>query len=232
MKKLLLLGALLVVGATSFSAVTAQPTSKQNVILKKADVGDTYSGEAELQLITKGTVVAPGDNQYMLVITPTQSSEMNNDSIAFNFADIKLGETSKMVGGFKAQIYGNNKGNAEPTGVHLVDIKDYAEKITTKLEYLGTDKTTQDAGVDQVIVDTSGKSITGIHLDDLVTGAKIGTLSYALTTGYTDDQTLEGEIVADITAGTTNSGSFRNMEAKVVVKVDAAALPVLPNQAP
>lgn len=220
MKKLLLLGALLTIGATSF-ALDPQPVSKQSVILKKDAAGNTFSGAAELQLITKGSVIAPGDGEYTLVITPTQSSELNKDSIAFNFADIRLGETAKMVGGFKAQIYGNDTtATANPAGLHLVKIKTYEDHITTKLEYLGTDTT--------VLKGTNGESITGIKLMDLTTSTnQLGTLNYALTTSYTDEETLTGEIVADVIAGTTNSGSFRNMEAKVVVEVKAADLPDL-----
>lgn len=228
MKKLLLLGALLVVGATSFSADTfgsAVSKSEQNVILTKTTIAqsnDVYSGEAKLNLVAEGTIVAPGNDEYMLVIRPNKSSDPNASSIAFDFADLKPGEERTVTGGFTAQIL---KGVTD-AAPQIVDLSKNTDKFSTYFDYIGAtdatvtgDGTTALSNIKLISLDTpqiEDPDDPGQMIDNV-----LGQLDYRMTPKFIDNfETYSGEILATVRANDIRSGSFRNMMADVVVKVD------------
>ncbi|WP_027129250.1 hypothetical protein [Fusobacterium perfoetens] len=97
MKKLLL-GALLIVGATSFGAVSSE--------LKTTDTGPDpkkYSGSGSLGLVSRGEVVSAA-NKVMLIITPTVSAGADGTSLAFEHGQILVGDSSELTGKFEAKV--------------------------------------------------------------------------------------------------------------------------------
>lgn len=220
MKKLLL-GALLVVGATSFAASNVTtgdiagklPTSNQNAFLGNIDPagnGSTSEGSVSLDLITKGTVIAPAENDYYLVITPTLTYGPGTDSITFNFNDMTPGQTQSLVGKFKAEILTNDGTNNQ-----LVNLKPIVDdgKISA---YLTLDGVTEE------------KAIRNLALISDVDGTtEVGDLNYALNTGLDGEYSFVGDVTAEVIIdNTAKSTTFRNIAADVVVKVEAGAITV------
>ena len=201
MKKLLLLGALLVVGATSFAY------DQTKSLGKTVDEGvggtpvaeNTKEGSVGLYLRSKGSVVAPAENEYILQITPTKTSETSTDSIVFDFTDLAPGVTKVVDGAFEAKIL---KGNG--TGAEAVDIP--ADHISANLQKNGTDA----GGV--VDLEIMGATAN--------TNEKVGTLTYTLTSQLTDTKTYTGNIQAKLVVNTdAKSSTFNDSSAGVIVKV-------------
>lgn len=93
MKKLLMIGAILVLGATSFAGVSVE--------LDKT--GDTYGGTGKMTVGSTGMAVE-GTNNGTLVVTPTMSAGADGTSLEFSFGDLVKGTTSTVTGRFTAEI--------------------------------------------------------------------------------------------------------------------------------
>lgn len=201
MKKLLLLGALLVVGATSFAY---NQTDSLGVV--SAGGGSSTEGSVGLYLVAKGEVKAPATDEYMLQITPTITSENSTDSIVFAFTDLAPGVTKKVEGEFEAKIYlGSASGTTE------VDIP--AGKISSKLQVNGADATGGIATVNLVGANSEGAD-----------PVNVGELTYTLNGQLTDTKTYTGKIEAELEVATTaKSSTFNDSSAGVVVTVEAGA---------
>lgn len=207
MKKLLLLGALLVVGATSFAydqafslgATKDDQTSPEN----------TKAGNVGLFLRSKGSVVAPAENEYILQIAPTKTSETSTDSIVFDFTDLAPGVTKVVDGAFEARILKGTGAGTEEVDIPTNDSGNLV--MTSVLQKNGTDV----GGV--VTVDLVGAN-TG------ATPVEVGTLTYTLTSQLSDAKTYTGNIKAELAVvDTAVSSTFNDSSAGVVVKVEADA---------
>lgn len=97
MKKYLL-GALLVIGATSFGAVAVPVT------------GTDSAGKAAADLPVKvvGTVL---DNKTskVLVVTPLKNAGVSSGSLEFDFGNLIGGQVQQLDGTFKVEVMGNGK---------------------------------------------------------------------------------------------------------------------------
>lgn len=91
MKKLLMIGAILVMGTLGYAAQTTE--------LDPA----TGKGKTSLSLKTTGNVVSAA-NKVMLVITPTRSAGPNGDSLDFNFGTLTEGQSNTLIGKFTAEV--------------------------------------------------------------------------------------------------------------------------------
>lgn len=131
MKKLLLIGAMLIVGATSFSAVTVDLGS-----------GGTYTGTGRLPIESEGNIL-DSTGRVVLVVNPTDNAGTDGESLMFNFGAVGRGRAETLIGRFEAMVLKNN---------NKVDIS--KANITVKLEKNGA--TPQDAH--KVIVMKSGSS--------------------------------------------------------------------------
>lgn len=134
MKKLLLIGAMLIVGATSFSAVT------EILTLTETDGAKKYSGTGRLPIESEGSIL-DSTGRVVLVVNPTDNAGTDGESLMFNFGAVGRGRAETLIGRFEAMVLKDNQ---------KVDISEAA--ITVKLEKNGTDL--KDAH--KVIVEKSG----------------------------------------------------------------------------
>ncbi|MCI6152122.1 MAG: hypothetical protein MR673_03220 [Fusobacterium perfoetens] len=191
MKKLLL-GALLIVGATSFGAVSSE--------LKGTGSGPDpkkYSGSGSLGLVSRGEVV-DATGKIMLIITPTVSAGADGTSLAFEHGQILTGNSSELTGKFEAKVVTGANNEIVPITDTELGVKLYAEKNST------TSETTQ-----------GSYSKTPI---DLV-GPAGSTLAYQLTNDSgLQGNIYRGTILSKVTAGTT-PGTFLDRSGKIEVTV-------------
>ncbi|WP_291255899.1 hypothetical protein [Fusobacterium sp.] len=115
MKKLLL-GSMLVLGATSFGAVVE-------------DLQNNGAKPAVLNIRVKGTVVDP--TKYSLIVKPLDATN-TTDTMQFNFDGLTIGEEQIVEGGYSAGVYQNN----------ILITDDY--KIETSLKRNGQNATTSE----------------------------------------------------------------------------------------
>lgn len=198
MKKLLFMGALLIVGATAFGAVSAEFSGYSD--------GNVTSGSAtaNLRLASRGTVIDT-TNKAVLVVTPTVNAGADGETLSFDFSSIVKNATlpQTLEGKFTVEIISNDKklpfGNDAEIDVSLAMV----------------DGTTLN----------DDSMIRGIKLYDLTTGddadqnkgKEIGTLGYTLSGVQTNDMTYTGTVNASVVA--TESGSFNDKSAMVTVAV-------------
>lgn len=114
MKKLLL-GALLIVGVTSFGAVSSE--------LKGTG---TYSGSGSLGLVSRGEVV-DATGKIMLIITPTVSAGADGTSLAFEHGQILVGGSSELTGKFEAKVVTGKQNEIVPITDSELSVKLYAD---------------------------------------------------------------------------------------------------------
>lgn len=218
MKKLLLLGALLTIGATSFAenqTITGTlPTSSKYVSLGTvSQQGEkTKAGEAKLNLVAKGNVIAASANEYILVIRPTVTSEVNSDSIVFNFGDMTPGETKKMIGGYIAQVITSTDG----TNQQLLDLTGKEDFFSSKF-MVGTED--KGLAVNDLTVIASNND-GNPDPDGNTTAVEIGDLSYRVSPSFDGKYSYVGEIEAEmVVLSTATAATFRNSAADIVVSV-------------
>lgn len=127
MKKLLLIGAMLIVGATSFSAVVEE---------LKLGSNSKYSGNGLLPVNSTGKILDP-TGRAMLVINPLSSAGPDGESILFNFGSVGRGRVVKQVGTFTAEVL-TGKAATDPSTTPPTIIKsDLKGKIEVKLSRNG-----------------------------------------------------------------------------------------------
>lgn len=100
MKKLLLIGAMLIVGATSFSAISEDLTETTG-----GTGGNTkiYSGTAALPIESQG-IIADSTGKKILVLTAVDSTGTNGRNMTFDFGAVGRGKQEVLVGKFQAQV--------------------------------------------------------------------------------------------------------------------------------
>lgn len=116
MKKLLLIGAMLIVGATSFSAVTVDLGN-----------GASYTGTGRLPIESEGNIL-DSTGRVVLVVNPTDNAGTDGESLMFNFGAVGRGRAEILIGRFEAMVLKDNQ---------KVDIS--GANINVKLEKNGTD---------------------------------------------------------------------------------------------
>lgn len=183
MKKLLLLGAMLIVGATSMADVIV-------------DLGDGEGGKANgvgyLPIVSQGEVVNVKD-KYFLRITPLSNIGSDGSSLLFNFGTLKSGDEKSLIGKFDVQVLkGGAKGEETPQTLSA---------STVKVGFNKGDATDTD------ITDPSG--ITSITSDIRLatngdgqgggaTAPIIGNIDYTLTGNFEGKTKYIGNVQADI----------------------------------
>lgn len=125
MKKMLFIGAMLIVGMTAFGG-------------KSADLGPStgpgpVSGDTSLGITTRGEVI-DGTNRVMLVVKPTLNAGSDGTSIEFKYGDMKQGTSKEIPGEFTVEILKNNEpvplGANEASKELAVDIYKGSTKYT------------------------------------------------------------------------------------------------------
>lgn len=111
MKRLLLLGAMLIASASSYAL-----TVKLEGVDKPAAPGPAthkvYNGSANLPLNSSGNIIDP-TNKMLLVVKPTVSAGADGGSLEFDFGRMTKDATKSLVGKFTAEVFkgGDNSNN-------------------------------------------------------------------------------------------------------------------------
>lgn len=200
MKKMLLIGAMLIVGATSFGQRVAD--------LGAAD-SSPKTGGTKLDITVRGEVV--DSNKNILVITPLTNAGADDNTIVFNFGTMALGSSSTLTGKFKAEVF-KSRNHKDPISLTGSTIK------------VGIGKTADDADTSQSKVKLTLLSIE--NNGSGTTGKDLGDLTYELSTGSTSnnglvnaDKTYEGVVTATVTMDASNTGNFYNSQGKLNVEI-------------
>lgn len=196
MKKMLFIGAMLIVGMTTFAS--------RGVVIGDSPKQETQmSGGTNLGIVANGEVVDAA-NEVLLVVTPTVSNSNDDASILFSFGDVKSGEGKSVDGEFTVQVL--NQGVAVNMGTSLhVNLRETGEAVgdTKKKEIKDRD-----------LIRTNGSS----NVDD----DKLGTLSYTLTDVMENDGRLyTGKIVSNVVIGKGKTGAFSDSACFVDVQLKA-----------
>lgn len=125
MKKLLLIGAMLIVGATSFSAVTE--------VLTPGGTGTQYSGTGRLPIESEGSILDP-TGRVVLVLSAVDTAGTDGEALTFNFGAVGRGRQEVLAGRFQAKVLNGLK--APGTPAEEVSLKEAT--IDVKLERGGT----------------------------------------------------------------------------------------------
>lgn len=196
MKKLLFMGALLVAGATSYGAVSADFSGGSD----SSGTTTGASANASLRLNSRGTVVSTTDNP-VLMVTPTVNAGADGESLGFDFGSLVKDESETLEGKFTAEVWFKDK-----------KIKFGDAEIAIALSTAdGIDSS--DAGT----ANSSNNAINGIKLKDTSSGEDLGTLSYSITGTNTNNFTYTGTVNATVKA--SKAGSFNDKTAVVTVSV-------------
>lgn len=194
MRKLLIIGSILIVGLTTFAGVSTELIETDSV----------YAGEAKMNVGSRG-IATDGTGSGTLIVTPTINGSVDGTALQFNFKDLVAGMTQKTTARFKAEVV-NDQGQ-------FADLKD---KVTLKLE------TVKIADGSQTISDlTKAIDLTAtIDRESKV----YGKLAYEITDQKVNNsgKTFEGEIVSTVSINkdTKFTGNFEDNSARVKVEVD------------
>lgn len=197
MKKMLLIGAMLIVGATSFGQRVAD--------LGTAD-SSPKTGGTKLDITVRGEVVDSSKN--ILVITPLTNAGADDNTIVFNFGTMALGSSSTLTGKFKAEVFKAND-HTNP-----ISLSGSTIKVGLGNTADSTDSTTKKINLNLTSIETNTSN------NDL------GDLTYELSTGSTGnnglvnaDKTYEGVVTATVTMHNSNTGNFYNSQGKLNVEI-------------
>lgn len=116
MKKFLLIGAMLILGATSFSSVISEIEESTN----------KGSGKGSLGLITRGNSVDIANDVYLEII-PTVSAGPDRNSLEFNFGDLTPTSSAVLTGKFTAQVLNKTVPVKLSDSTITVEVKDDRE---------------------------------------------------------------------------------------------------------
>lgn len=197
MKKLLMMGIILVLGATSFAGVEVELNSK-------GSTNNMYSGSGRMTVGSTGYAVE-GVDTGTLIVTPTMSEGTDGTSLEFKFGDLVKGSTEVATGRFKAEIVDKNQKLATLNG-----------KITAKLQTIDLSN-----GVSTITGE--GDKIDKIELMKPNVGGKFGTLSYELTSKKENNagKTYEVEVMTTVAidSNTDFTGTFADKSARIFIDV-------------
>lgn len=182
MKKLLLIGAMLIVGITS-SAIQIQLTEETTA---SADGFKQYTGEGTMEVGSRGRILDTTD-KVVLVVSPASSTGADHTALAFDFGRLTKNETSIKQSEFIAQVLKddvpiklvNNNGDsaikAQILNGQLQVLNNEQNKAIGTIKYamsemsgLDGDKLTYRGNVKAEI--STGRQIGGTNLSDTPTG--------------------------------------------------------------
>lgn len=110
MKKLLLIGAMLIVGVTSFSAVTE--------VLSQGGTATQYSGTGRLPIESEGSILDP-TNRVVLILSAVDTAGTDGEALTFNFGAVGRGRQEVLAGKFQAKVLNGLEGNGTSEEVDL-----------------------------------------------------------------------------------------------------------------
>lgn len=199
MRKLLIIGSILIVGLTTFAGVSTE-------LIKTGQTGqEKYNGVAKMNVGSRG-IATDGTGSGTLIVTPTINGSVDGTALQFNFKDLVAGMTQKTTARFKAEVI-NDQGQ-------FADLND---KVTLALQ------TVQIADGSQTI-NPLVKAIDLTANIDNNPNAVYGKLAYEITDQKVNNsgKTFEGEIVSTVSINkdTKFTGNFEDNSARVKVAVN------------
>lgn len=213
MKKLLLLGAMLILGATSFGYTIELGDTPA------AGANKTYTGSGNLELRSRGNIIDP-TNKVLLVVKPTISAGANGTSLEFDFGRMTKKQSKSMVGEFTAEVFkGGGKPGATLTPVPLKD-----SNMVVNINGNGTDPTQNKTLKKALYSSTQGTDGNR---------KEIGTVVYTInpSSGVQGGYTYRGRLTTEVTLGKKSSngdpindvvtGTFSDSSAYLYVGVKA-----------
>lgn len=198
MKKMLFIGAMLIVGVTAFGG--------RGVIIGNSSQEGPFSGDASLGIMTKGEVVDETQN-VLLVVKPTISAGDDETSLHFRFGDMKAGTGKDLDGEFTVEVLKEGK---------PVSMNKNGGESALSVELAGG--TTVSDGT----VTNGAKAIhTELKSSDS-TQKKLGSLRYTLTGKNENNNKLyTGKVVSNVTLDAGANGSFKNDACYLTIKIDS-----------
>lgn len=203
MRKLLLIGAMLIIGALSYGVTE---------ILQPGNDG-TYKGSTKLQLRVDGNAVSQVSGAW-LEITPIMSKGSNNSSMEFRFGELIPGTIARVEGSFAAEVKEyDDSGRA--TKLQFTGLSNSSSITTDGNLYIGI--------VDKSGIDKNGQDLT-LKTAATQAGVDVGTIRYTLVKSKgglvgTNDR-YEGYIESEVSIkNDAKPGEFFNNDVYVLVKV-------------
>lgn len=198
MRKLLIIGLILIVGLTTFAGVSTELVGTDSV----------YVGEAKMNVGSRG-IATDGTGSGTLIVTPTINGSVDGTVLQFNFKDLVAGMTQKTTARFKAEVI-NDQGQ----------FADLNNKVTLALQTVKIAN-----GGAQTIDDLTKAIDLTATIDDKPT--VYGKLTYEITDQKVNNsgKTFEGEIVSTVSINkdTKFTGNFEDNSARVKVAVNFGA---------
>lgn len=185
MKKLLLIGAMLIVGATSFSARVIELTKTGGAGTPEDPT--QWSGEGNMPINSTGTIL-DATGKAMLVITPVTNAGADGESMLFDFGSVTRGKELKQIGKFTAEVMTKKNGK-----IVKANLGAKGTTVTAKLFQNGVDKNNHVTKF--TVIDPAIKPSGNPENDK----NKLVDLSYQLSgsNGLTNSgKTYSGEIIA------------------------------------
>lgn len=200
MRKLLIIGSILIVGLTTFAGVSTE-------LIKTGETGqEKYNGEAKMNVGSRG-IATDGTGSGTLIVTPTINGSVDGTALQFNFKDLVAGMTQKTTARFKAEVI-NDQGQ-------FADLND---KVTLTLQTVKI----ANGGAQTIGELTKAIDLTA-NIDDNP-NTVYGKLAYEITDQKVNNsgKTFEGEIVSTVSINedTKFTGNFEDNSARVKVAVD------------
>lgn len=200
MKKLLMIGSILILGMTAFAGVEAD--------LNNGGSGNIYNGKARMSIGSRG-FATDGTTNGTLIVTPTLNGGGDGTSLEFSFGDLKRGDERKVTGRFKAEVV-NREGKLATLTMSNVD-------VTLETVTIGDDGNSN-------ITELSAP----ITLNNAA-GQRLGTLFYEVTNTKLNnsDRTYEADIISTVTIDKTasNTGTFDNNTVRAKIAVTGLTTP-------
>ena len=195
MKKLLLLGAMLILGATSFGYTIELGDTPAEGSEKK------YTGSGNLELRSRGNIIDP-TNKVLLVVKPTISAGADGTSLEFDFGRMTKKQSKSMVGEFTAEVF---KGGAS-AGAALTPVPLGDDNMVVNINGNGN----TDASANQTLKKELYSS-TRISAEDATNGNRkeIGTVIYTInpSSGVQEGYTYRGRLTTEVTIGVDQDGT-------------------------
>lgn len=204
MKKLLLIGAMLIVGATSFS---------ETLIKLNEDTDNKYTGEGVMGVSSSGKILDT-TGKVILIVTPSSTTGASHTALSFDFGKMTKNDTSIKQSDFTAQVLNN--------GVPVELLKDAGSgKMVSAVEAEIVD------GELQSLKNESNQEIGSIRyglsqMSDL-SGDKLtynGKVIAEVVTGRTTD----GSPITGTEGKGTPTGRFSHTASSVKVTIDSIKL--------
>ena len=190
MKKLLMIGAILIMGTMGYAG-------------QHTDLDAAGNGSTTLTLKTTGNVVSAA-NKVLLVITPKLSAGASGDALEFNFGTLIPGGSTTLTGKFEAQVITGDKNRTYGT---LVDSGE-GKNITVGFVTDGNPASQVKSTATGRAVNQDNKPIA--TLTYALTGAS----------GVKDSgKTYEGEVSSTLEANKNATGTFFDRSVGIAVQI-------------